>query len=178
MPNADYDFSVIRFLRKEKRLSLRALAQKSGVSLGAVVKIESNEANPVLRTLRQLCDALDISVSDLLALAERRKPRRDRGRSRRIGKQEFTEYDVAGRTLLFGRLRKGWRASTPSIHGNVVETCVLLSGKVEVKIRGAVHALKPQDTLQFDAIFEHEYSAPEESLVLIIHEPRGEAKRS
>ncbi|MEW6356861.1 MAG: XRE family transcriptional regulator [Planctomycetota bacterium] len=178
MSNADYDFSVIRFLRKEKRLSLRALAQQSGVSLGAVAKIESNRGNPVLRTLAQLGKVLGISVSDLLALAERRKPRRDRARRQQIGGTEFTAYDADERKFLFAQLPKGWRASAPAIHGNVSETCVVLSGRVEIMVHDAVFKLGPRDVLQFDAVFDHEYHAVAESSVLIIHEPRGSGRRS
>ena len=176
MNNCEYDFSVIRLLRKQKKLSLRALAAKSSLSLGAVAKIESNQANPVLRTLGQLCRALGISVSDLLALAERRRPRRGRAASRRIGNTEFTVHDLAQHKLLFGKLKKGWRASTPSIHGNVLETCVVLSGSVEIKTHDGMHKLGARDVLQFDAIFEHEYFAREESSVLIIHGRRGSEK--
>ena len=173
MQNVDHDFSVIRFLRKKRKLSLRALAAKAGLSLGAVTKIESNEANPVLRTLGRLCKVLGISVSDLLALAERRKPRRDKARRTRIGKTDFTAYEIGERKLLSGRLPKGWQASAPSIHGNVTETCVVLAVGVEIKIHDEVYGLKCHDVLQFDAVFDHEYLATEESTVLIIHEPRG-----
>ena len=178
MRHADHDFSVIRFLRKERRLSLRAVAEKSGLSLGAVAKIESNEGNPVLRTLARLCGVLGITVSDLLALAERRKPLRGKGRPREIGKMQFSAYDLGERCLLFGRLKKGWRASAPSIHGNVLETCVLLSGKVQIKIHDTVYRMKPGELLQFDAVFDHEYFALEESFVLIVHGPRGDRRRS
>lgn len=178
MSNADYDFSVIRFLRKEKRLSLRALAAKSGISLGAVAKIESNEGNPVLRTLARLCSVLDISVSDLLALAERRKPRCGKAHRQQIGGTEFTVYDADERKFMFARLPRGWRASAPSIHGNVSETCVVLSGRAEIRVHDAVYSLGPRDVLQFDAVFDHEYHAVEESSVLTIHEPRGTGRRT
>ncbi|NOZ22397.1 MAG: helix-turn-helix domain-containing protein [Planctomycetes bacterium] len=177
MGNFEYDFSVIRHLRKEKKLSFRSLAAKSGLSLGAVVKIERNDGNPALQTLVRLCKSLDITVSDLLALAERQKPRRAKGRRRTIGKAEFLECDVAGQKLFFGKFNKGHRASSPSIHGNIVETCILLSGKVEVKMGDTVYKLRPRDLLQFDAIFEHEYVASEESHVLIIHGRRGTAEK-
>ncbi|OGV62689.1 MAG: hypothetical protein A3K19_13570 [Lentisphaerae bacterium RIFOXYB12_FULL_65_16] len=178
MQDLGYDFTVMRLLRKRRRLTLRALAAKAGLSLGAVTKVESNRGNPALDTLRRICGVLGITVSDFLALAERCKPCRARGRPCKIGGTEFTAYDLTDSALFVGRLKKGWKESTPSIHGNVQETCIVLTGKVAISVHDTVYALGACEVLQFDAVFDHEYSVLEDALVLIVHGPRaGTANR-
>jgi len=50
-------------LRKERELSLRALAEASGVSPAALSQIESSQASPSVATLEKLADGLNLSIS-------------------------------------------------------------------------------------------------------------------
>ena len=54
--------SHIRAHRKRKRLSMRALAEASGLSTNAISKIERGETSPTVSTLRRLANALDIPI--------------------------------------------------------------------------------------------------------------------
>lgn len=51
--------------RKEKKLSLRALAEKAGISKSTLSDIEKGNTNPTTNTLNKLADALGISIEDL-----------------------------------------------------------------------------------------------------------------
>ncbi len=53
-------------VRKKKGLSLRQLAEKSGVAFGAINRIELGKTTPRLETLERLAKALGVSVRDLI----------------------------------------------------------------------------------------------------------------
>lgn len=53
----------IALLRKERNLSLRALADAAGVSPAALSQIESGQASPSVATLEKLADGLNVSIS-------------------------------------------------------------------------------------------------------------------
>lgn len=52
-------------VRSQKRLTLRQLEKKSGVSFSAINLIENGQRSPTLETLRLLAEALNVSVKDL-----------------------------------------------------------------------------------------------------------------
>ena len=56
----------VRGLRRERRLSLDALATRASVSKGMVVQIEKGESNPSIATLCKVAAALGVSVADLV----------------------------------------------------------------------------------------------------------------
>lgn len=54
----------IRNLRKMRHLSVRELAEKSGLSAIAISKIERDQVSPTLKSLEQLSGALELKVID------------------------------------------------------------------------------------------------------------------
>lgn len=60
-----YDFIAqrVKYLRKQKKLSQEALAQKSHVSNKYVSKIETQKPNISLSTLESIIDGLDVSYN-------------------------------------------------------------------------------------------------------------------
>jgi transcriptional regulator with XRE-family HTH domain len=59
----------IRELRQSRKLSLRALAQKSGVAVSFLSKIEAGRSSPTLATLLKILEALDTSAPEFFAIA-------------------------------------------------------------------------------------------------------------
>lgn len=74
----------LRDLRTASGLSLDMLAERSGVSRAMLSKIERGEKNPTVRIVAQIAAGLDISVSRLLGLDERRRVIRVPAGSQRI----------------------------------------------------------------------------------------------
>jgi transcriptional regulator with XRE-family HTH domain len=56
----------VRELRRERRLSLDALAARAAVSKGMIVQIEKGGSNPSIATLCKVAAALGVSVADLV----------------------------------------------------------------------------------------------------------------
>jgi len=60
-------------LREEQRMSMRALAQKSGLSANALSMIERGRASPSVSTLMKLADALGISITEFFGSVQTRE---------------------------------------------------------------------------------------------------------
>lgn len=56
---------MIRSLREKQSLSLRDLAELSGLSANAISKIERGENSPTVGSLHQLASALEVQITDL-----------------------------------------------------------------------------------------------------------------
>jgi ribosome-binding protein aMBF1 (putative translation factor) len=66
---------VARLLREEREkqnLSLKALAERAGLSRQMVGYVEQEARNPTLETLLRLSDALGIKLHELIARASKR----------------------------------------------------------------------------------------------------------
>lgn len=53
--------------RKRSLLTQQELADKSGVGVNTIIRIERNQVEPHGRTIRKLADALGVSPANLLA---------------------------------------------------------------------------------------------------------------
>ncbi len=56
----------LKKLRVLNALTQAELAQKAGLTLAAVARIERNEAEPRMTTLRKLAEALEVSPAELV----------------------------------------------------------------------------------------------------------------
>ncbi|MGX7245312.1 helix-turn-helix domain-containing protein [Enterococcus quebecensis] len=61
------EFRKIKNLRKEKKITLTELGEKTGYSASFLSQIERGANRPSLEALRKISDALDVTVASLLA---------------------------------------------------------------------------------------------------------------
>ena len=71
--------------RKQQRLSMQKLAEKSGYFLVGLIKIEQGTANPRLENLVRIAAALNLSVDDLVRKASDEELALERGVSEQLG---------------------------------------------------------------------------------------------
>jgi len=62
--------AVLRRLREDRGLTLEELAFKSGVSIGSLGRIELGRSSAAWSTVRQIADALGVSLAKLAAAVE------------------------------------------------------------------------------------------------------------
>jgi transcriptional regulator with XRE-family HTH domain len=62
--------AVIRRLRVERGLSQEAVAFKAGVTTGSVARLELEQSVPGWDTVRQITQALEVSLTDLAVAVE------------------------------------------------------------------------------------------------------------
>lgn len=59
----------IRALRKEKNMTLSEMAEKTELSLGFLSNLENNQTSPTIANLHKICNALSITLNDILLSA-------------------------------------------------------------------------------------------------------------
>ena len=158
----------VRALREAMGLSLRDLAERSGVSAPMLSQVERGETSPTLATAERIATGLELSLSQLLRLDEDRHlaiVRRggSRFRERRGHRvEELTpplpgqRADVSLHTLAQGAATG--RTDDPPIHEpGSRETAVVLEGEPTLVIDGRRHVLGEGDAVTFDADLPHRF---------------------
>jgi transcriptional regulator with XRE-family HTH domain len=62
--------AVLRRLRLERGTTQEALAYRSGITTGSLARIELGQATPTWTTVRQIAQALEVSLVELAAAVE------------------------------------------------------------------------------------------------------------
>lgn len=62
--------SRVRALRKSQHVTLSALAEQTGLSLGYLSKLENDLTSPTIAHLHKICEALGLTINDILAEPE------------------------------------------------------------------------------------------------------------
>ena len=156
----------VKALREAMDLSLRDLAERSGVSAPMLSQVERGETSPTLTTAERIAAGLDLTLSQLLRLDERAHVVVIRARDRRTRDRrghrtgELTpplpgqRADVSMHALEPGAATG--RAGDPPLHEpGARETAVVLSGAVTLMIDGERHELAEGDSVTFDADLPH-----------------------
>lgn len=87
--------AAIRAFRRERHLTIEALAWASGVNLGAISRIERGAGTPTWTTLANLAEALDLHVSVIVLDAENRSAENFRAGAERARKQTSKKHGPA-----------------------------------------------------------------------------------
>ncbi len=62
--------AALRRLREDRSMAQEALAFRSGISTGAIARIELGQASPAWVTVRKIADALGVSIVELAVAVE------------------------------------------------------------------------------------------------------------
>lgn len=164
--------SRIRALREAMDLSLRDLAERSGVSAPMLSQVERGETSPTLQVAGRIASGLDLTLSQLLRLDEGGSVtivRAGEGRTggRRGGHRfEILTAPLPGQRAELSRHELDAGASTggagdPPIHEpGSRETALVVEGDVVLHIDGEVHELRAGDCVTFDADLSHHFENP------------------
>jgi XRE family transcriptional regulator, regulator of sulfur utilization len=160
--------SRVKNLREAMDLSLRDLAERSGVSAPMLSQVERGDTSPTLAVAQKIAAGLDLSLSQLLRLDEDRHVvvvRAGRGRTRRRRGHRLEELtpplpgqraDVSVHTLAPGAAT-GAPDDPPMHEPGSRETAVVVEGTAELFIDGHRHELHEGDSVTFDADLPHHF---------------------
>ena len=158
----------IRSLREAMGLSLRELAERTGVSAPMLSQVERGETSPTLAVAARIAAGLDLSLSQLLRLDEGRHlviTRRGRGRKHRRAGHRVEELtpplpgqraELSLHSLDPGAATGG-EADPPLHEPGSRETVHVQSGAVVLAIDGDEHELRVGDSVTFDADLSHHF---------------------
>jgi XRE family transcriptional regulator, regulator of sulfur utilization len=158
----------VRALREAMGLSLRDLAERSGVSAPMLSQVERQETSPTIAVAAKIAAGLDLTLSQLLRLDEGEHVSISRaGKRRRYerGGHRFEELtpplpgqraDVSLHTLKPGAATGG-REDPPMHEPGSRETAIVIDGTLALVVDGSRHELRDGDSVTFDADLPHHF---------------------
>ncbi|NDV00550.1 helix-turn-helix domain-containing protein [Pseudoroseicyclus tamaricis] len=154
--------ALVRAVRRRQNLTLQALGQTSGLSVGYLSQIERDIATPSLSSLTRIAHALGVEVGQFMPVPH------GSGIVNRAENRETTWINDGGMT--YQRLHGDFPGATfsafritlpPGFVGEIdrhdgEEFVQLETGEVRFDIEGQPHALAPGDTLHFRSDMRHQ----------------------
>ena len=147
----------IRARRNELGLSLRDLAEKVDLTASFLSQIERNLADPSIKSLHKIADALGVPMLYFLADTESPSPviRKDERKRLQLPRSRVT-FELLTPDL--NRKMELFIARLDPAHGNIAhklahptEECILvLEGRLRVQLDDAVYDLEPGDSIYFE----------------------------
>jgi XRE family transcriptional regulator, regulator of sulfur utilization len=164
----------VRALREGMDLSLRDLADRSGVSAPMLSQVERGETSPTIVVAERIASGLELTLSQLLRLdetdgvtvvrsAERRKAAPTRGH-----RYEVLTPPVPGQRaevslhVLRSGTSTGGPDDPPMHEPGSRETAVVVEGALRLVCEGVAHDLADGDAVTFDADLPHHFENPAE----------------
>ncbi len=169
----------VRALREAMSLSLRDLAERSGVSAPMLSQVERGETSPTLSVAARIASGLELSLSQLLRLDESGTVSVVRAAERRRGGARGHAYEILtpplpgqraelSRHTLAAGAATGGEGDPPMHEPGARETALVERGAVVLVVDGERHELAEGDTVTFDADLPHRFENPtEEEAVLL-----------
>ncbi len=164
----------IRSLRDAIGLSLRDLAQRSGVSAPMLSQVERGETSPTLAVAARIASGLDLRLSQLLRLDEGGQVAIVRAADRRPGTSDPASGHQAeiltpplpgqraelSRHVLAAGAVTGGPGDPPMHEPGSRESALVQEGSVVLVIDGERHDLAAGDCVTFDADLPHHFENP------------------
>jgi transcriptional regulator with XRE-family HTH domain len=161
----------VRALREARGLSLRDLADRSGVSAPMLSQVERGDTSPTLAVAGKIAAGLGLSLSQLLRLDEGHHVLVARAKERRSVRRNGHRYeqitpDLPGEraSVTLHALRAGARTGgagdTPLHAAGSRETVVVQSGSLALMVDGERYELTDGDAITFDADLPHHFENP------------------
>jgi transcriptional regulator with XRE-family HTH domain len=163
----------VRALREAMDLTLRDLAERSGVSAPMLSQVERGETSPTLQIASRIAGGLELRLSQLLRLDEAgtvtvvRSGERRRGGSSQAGHRfEILTAPLPGqraelsRHVLASGGKTGGPGDPPMHEAGSREIALVEQGTVVLDIDGERHELATGDCVTFDADLPHHFENP------------------
>jgi transcriptional regulator with XRE-family HTH domain len=171
----------VKALREAMDLSLRDLAERSGVSAPMLSQVERGETSPTLQVAARIAHGLELRLSQLLRLDEDGTVSIVRAGDGRRGGRGGHAYEVltpplpglraeVTRHSLAPGAVTGGPGDPPRHEPGARETAVVEAGSLTLHVDGAEHELATGDTVTFDADLPHHFAnySKEEAVLLAI----------
>jgi transcriptional regulator with XRE-family HTH domain len=158
--------NAIHKLRKERKMTLLELSEKSGVALATLSRVENNKMTGTLDSHIEICKALEINLPDLYKdLSASKKtielhPKSnktdifiyDRKTSSEVLASNFMNKKMMPILIKIG---KSGRTHSEETRPGVEKFIFVLDGKIEATIGENKYNMVKGDTLYFESSFPH-----------------------
>ena len=169
--SSDYDFSFLRQLRNEAKVSLDRLVEETGISFSTLTRIESNQNKPNLTTLSSLAKFFGLSPAHMVELATSNviahveEELEDLGDVRRRG----VSYPDA--QVILGEAKAG-EYSERHRHDGSYQILWVLEGRLKAQIGDREFELDAGQAIRFGADLEHKASYQEDTRYIVVLVPK------
>ncbi|MFF7073748.1 helix-turn-helix domain-containing protein [Streptomyces pseudovenezuelae] len=165
----------LRMLRRERGLTLEALAATTGISVSTLSRVESGRRRPTLDLLIPLARAHHVALDQLVAAPASGDPRvhlRPLRKERGSVLVPLTQYP--GRVQVFKQVLTP-RQPELVTHGGY-EWLYVLAGRLRLILGAQDFTLRPGEVAEFDTTEPHWFGPADTSTVEILHlfGPRGD----
>lgn len=155
----------LRMLRAGKRLSIRALAEMSGLNVNTLSLIENGKTSPSVSTLQQLAGALQVPITEFFETDEGNQTiaYQKSGMRPRANFSHGIMEDLGAGMARFGAeplivtLEAGADSGKSAIVHTGREFVYCLDGQMIYSVDGQDHILEPGDSLLFEAYLPHRW---------------------
>src|SRR5688572_15276795 len=153
----------IRALRQARRLTLRDVAERSGVTESFLSQVERDVTSPSIATVQRIARALDMSIAQLFAEEPQTGRVVRREARRRVEYQglkavdEFLTSNMAGRlqVILSTIESGGGTGADPYTHDSDEEVVVVLAGVLDLWVGDEHYVLREGDAITFPSRLPH-----------------------
>ena len=171
----------VKALREAGSLSLRDLAERSGVSAPMLSQVERGETSPTLQVAGRIAAGLDLRLSQLLRLEEGSVFSVVRADERRSGGSGGHAFEVLTASLPGQRAELSRHVLAPGAHtgrpgdapmheAGSRESALIQSGRVVLHIDEVAEELNEGDCVTFDADLPHHFEnrGKAEAILLVV----------
>ncbi|WP_458319696.1 cupin domain-containing protein [Mycolicibacterium brisbanense] len=146
----------IRQFRTARKMSLRQLADRAGISAGFLSQVERGQVNASVGTLRRLAEALGIVLPDLFTDDEvtdvrilRKAARPAIEVSELSAKYLLSQKPLRNLEVYAGELAPGSSAGEAYVHGDAQEILIVTSGSLTLELDGVRYTLDAGDSAEY-----------------------------
>lgn len=163
----------VKALREAMGMSLRDLADRSGVSAPMLSQVERGETSPTLSVAARISKGLDLTLSQLLRLDEThhvvivsKGQRRQSGETSKGHSYEMLTPPLPGQRVALSEhtlqpsASTGGEGDSPMHEPGTRETVLLQNGALDLVIDGERRTLTEGDSVTFDADLPHHFENP------------------
>jgi transcriptional regulator with XRE-family HTH domain len=168
--------SIIRKIRQEQGKTIREIAEKAKITRSLLSQIENSKANPSIRSLKSIADALNVSIGSFFDDSEensrscvikadnRKVLRTQSGVSFYLLTQGLKNHSIE---FLYNVYEKG--ASTGDFYSHEGEECgFVLQGKLEVLYGEQTFILEAGDSIYYNSNQPHKCTNLSEGETVVI----------
>ena len=172
---------IVYKIRKNKNMTLADLAEKSGVAVATLSRMENGKMTGTLESHMKICRALDISLPDLYkdlsaskkaVEVHKNKAKQNVFVHNKKSSSEILASNALNKKMMpvLIKLNKGGLTHKEETKAGIEKFIYILEGKVEAKVGEETYNLTKGDTLYFESSLSHYFKStgPGESRIISV----------
>lgn len=152
----------IRKIRSEKNMSLRDIAERTGLTPSFLSQVERDLTEPSITSLRKISAALDVPIFFFLLEAEETNPviRKNQRKVLQLPQSNLV-YELLSPNLeksmeiMIGKLQPGAESCEIPLSHPGEECIVVLEGKMQITVGSETHVLEEGDSIYYHSTVPH-----------------------